>query len=290
MIVGYLHIDNLYKNQTILLFRECYALEKIHGTSAHIRWSDGRVTLSSGGESHARFAALFDAEALSDAFRAIGHPSVTVYGEAYGGRQQKQAWRYGAELRFVAFDVQVGECWLAVPQAQDVVNKLGLQFVDVNQTPTELAALDAQRDASSTQAMRNGVDGIRPREGVVLRPLIELTRNDGQRIIAKHKRDDERETKTPRAVVDPAKFASLTDAAAIADEWVTPARLAHVIDKLPRGIGMEATADVIRAMIGDVLREAAGEIVDSREARAAIGKRAAQLFKSSIVAALRGAP
>ena len=27
--MGYLHIDNLYKNTTILNFKECYALEKI---------------------------------------------------------------------------------------------------------------------------------------------------------------------------------------------------------------------------------------------------------------------
>jgi intein/homing endonuclease len=29
--MGYQHIENLYKNQTIFLFKECYALEKIHG-------------------------------------------------------------------------------------------------------------------------------------------------------------------------------------------------------------------------------------------------------------------
>lgn len=29
--MAYAHIDNLYKDQTILLFRECFALEKIHG-------------------------------------------------------------------------------------------------------------------------------------------------------------------------------------------------------------------------------------------------------------------
>src|SRR5690348_10996218 len=34
--MGYLHIGNLYKTQDLLLFRECYALEKVHGTSAHI--------------------------------------------------------------------------------------------------------------------------------------------------------------------------------------------------------------------------------------------------------------
>ena len=38
--MGYMHIDNLYKNVTIMLFKEAYVLEKIHGTSAHITWSN----------------------------------------------------------------------------------------------------------------------------------------------------------------------------------------------------------------------------------------------------------
>lgn len=292
MTMGYLHIPNLYKQQEILLFRECYALEKIHGTSAHVTWHGGRVTLSSGGEPHERFAALFDAAALASAFAAIGHAEVTVYGEAYGGSQQKQAWRYGP-LRFVAFDVRIGGerdgAWLSVPAAADVVGKLGLEFVDYARTSTDLAALDALRDAPSTQARRNGVDGDKPREGVVLRPLVEVTLNSGSRVIAKHKRADERETKSPRAVVDPATFARLAEADAIAEEWVTPTRLEHVLDKLPQGIGMEATGDVIRAMVEDVTREASGEIVDSQDARKAIGKRAATLFKARLQAAMREA-
>ncbi len=58
--MGYLHIDNLYKNQEILMFKECYALEKIHGTSAHITWNSPALTYSSGGEKHERFVALFE--------------------------------------------------------------------------------------------------------------------------------------------------------------------------------------------------------------------------------------
>ena len=80
-------------------------------------WRENRLTFSSGGEKHDRFAALFDAERLTASFLAAGHPAVTVYGEAYGGSQQKQAWRYGPTLRFVAFDVKIGETWLAVPEA-----------------------------------------------------------------------------------------------------------------------------------------------------------------------------
>lgn len=194
--MGYAHISNLYKEQTILLFKECWALEKIHGTSAHVSWKDGRLTFSSGGEKHERFVGLFDAT-LFDKFAALGHDHVTVYGEAYGGSQQKQAWRYGPQLKFVAFDVNVGSVWLNIPDAADVVAKLGLEFVHYERCSTDLAALDAQRDAPSTQAKRNGVEGDKPREGVVLRPLIELQFKTGERICAKHKRDEERETATP---------------------------------------------------------------------------------------------
>ncbi len=41
--MGYLHIENLYKNIDIMQFKECYAMEKIHGTSAHVRFKDGEV-------------------------------------------------------------------------------------------------------------------------------------------------------------------------------------------------------------------------------------------------------
>lgn len=44
--MGYLKINNLYKEQTILLFKECYALEKIHGclhADSLINMSDGTL-------------------------------------------------------------------------------------------------------------------------------------------------------------------------------------------------------------------------------------------------------
>jgi hypothetical protein len=286
--MGYLHIDNLYKNQLVLMFRECYALEKIHGTSAHVAFHDGNLTFSAGGEKHERFIGLFDSDAIKSAFEALGHTKVAIYGEAYGGKQQAQAWRYGQNLRFVAFDVRVGDHWLAVPNAEDVAKKVGIEFVHYAKIPTTLDAIDAERDAPSEQARRNGVSGDKPREGVVLRPLLEFVLNSSDRIIAKHKRDDERETKTPRKVVDPAMLEVLTAAASIADEWVTPARLEHVLQKLgPEGtIGIEQSRDVISNMIMDVLREANAEIVDSREARQAIGRKTVELFKTRLKSTL----
>jgi len=53
---------------------------------------------------------------------------------------------------------------------------------------------------------------------------------------------------------------------------------------------MERTRDVIAAMVEDVVREGANEFVDGREARAAIGKATATLFKATIVSRLRASP
>lgn len=287
--MGYLHIPNTYRpeGQAIFMFRECFALEKVDGTSAHVTWKDGKLSFFCGCASYDMFLKLFGCKShesytvLQEKFEALGHAEVTVYGEAYGGKIRNLAHRYGKDLRFVAFDVKVGDCWLSVPNAHDVATKLGMDFVWYERIPATEEAIDAQRDRRSVQAFRLGMGENHPREGVVLRPLVELTANDGSRIISKHKRAEERETKTEREVGDPEKLAVLAAADAIADEWVTPKRLEHVLDKLP-GATISDTPKVIAAMVEDVVREAAGEIVDSKEARKAIGARAAKLFKQSL--------
>lgn len=315
--MGYLHIENLYKNQEILLFKECYALEKIHGTSAHVSFRtrpceacggsgknnnelgnahpelpcakcDGKdvtgITFFSGGEKHNNFVALFDQAKLIENFTKFGMDEVVVFGEAYGGKCQGMKDTYGDKLRFVAFDVKVGNedgnGWLTVPKAEKVSTDLGFDFVHYVKISTDLAAIDAERDKPSTQAQRNGC-GIKNAEGIVCRPLVELRDSYGNRIICKHKREEFRETAKPRTVEDPNKLKILDEAKAIAEEWVTDMRLEHVLDKLPpEKRCMEAMRDIIAAMTEDVTREAKGEIVDSKEARAAIGARTARLFKA----------
>jgi hypothetical protein len=121
-----------------------------------------------------------------------------------------------------------------------------------------------------------------PREGVVLRPLIEVIKNNGDRIIAKHKAAAFEERATPPKVVDAAKVQVLADAQAIAAEWVSEMRLSHVLDKLPQGIGLAQMRDVIVAMTEDVQREAGPEVIWSKEAATAVGRRTAELFKARL--------
>lgn len=293
--MSYLDIDNLYKNQDILLFKECYVLEKIHGTSAHINLfrekimyfgpsrSESqpeftyKVNFFSGGEKYDNFIKLFDVKFIEQVFSTLNIDKMTIYGEAYGGKQQGMSATYGKELKFVVFDVKIGDCWLSVPQAEEMAKQFGLEFVWWNKVSTELFILDNVRDSDSEQALRNGMGEGHKREGIVIRPIIELKKNNGERIIAKHKRVDFQETKTPREV-SPEKLKVLEDANAIAEEWVTPMRLIHVLDKIENPT-IEKMGIIMKAMIEDVEREGKGELIESKEARRAIGKKTATLFK-----------
>jgi hypothetical protein len=335
--MGYLHIENLYRPvaQTILLFRECYALEKIHGTSANITFKHTTnekesayvgwiVTFFSGGESYNKFVSLFDQEKLLAAVKDLGIPidkEITVYGEAYGGSQQGMSHTYGKSLKFIGFDVQVGEVWLSVPDAEDVAKKLGLDFVPytkislvksvskciqdtlvLTSVETDLSQIDAERDKPSVQAVRNATRALlaneitqeefetfknKPREGVVLRPLVEFTTNNGARVICKHKGDAFKETATPRPVVDPSKMVVLEEANAVANEWVTNERLSHVLDKLPNPYDMKLIPQLISTMVEDVYREGKGEFVESDAVKKAIGKKSVELFKGFLNAQIQ---
>ena len=278
--MAYLHIDNLYKNQDILLFEECYALEKIHGTSAHISWNDNKLGFFSGGVNYEGFCSIFDQENLILKFQELDHPKVTIYGEAYGGKCQGMSKTYGVEGKFVAFEVRIGDNWLDVPNAESVVIDLGLDFVPYERCKTDVKVLDAIRDKPSQQAVKCGIVETKKREGVVLRPIIEVTKNNGSRIIAKHKALEFQETKTPR-IVDTKKIALLKEAKEIADEWVTEMRLSHVLQKFPDA-DITNTGAIISSMIEDVERESEGEIIKSIEARKEISKRTALMFKTRL--------
>ena len=282
--MGYLHISNLYKDITIMNFKECYALEKVHGTSAHIKWrfESNEISYASGGEKHAKFIGLFDDGKLKTLFQEhFPDGDVILFGEAYGGKQQGMSETYGKELHFIVFDVKIGETWLNVPNSEDVTKKMGLEFVPYNKIITDLEVIDKERDSYSQVAVRRGIKEPKIREGVVLRPLEEMTKSNGNRIIVKHKRKEFIETATVREV-DPEKIKVIEEANAIADEWVTPMRLAHILDKLGNPTEIEKVRDVIKAMVEDVRREAEGEIVESRTAIRAISSATSKLYKDKI--------
>lgn len=292
--MGYASIANLYADTRILELPECFALEKIHGTSAWIHYTpatdtDPEKLVLHSGEQQNVFQVLFDQEKLLEVFRAWGK-TVKVHGECYGGKIQKNAWRYGDKIRFVAFDVNFDGNWLWIPGAKDVVDALGLEFVHYVCIPTSLDRIDAERDATSEQAIRNGVttrDGefIR-REGVVLRSITEMVDRRGNRICAKHKRKEERETKTER-IVNVDKQVALKAAQEVADEWVTENRIKNAQSHFSEHKWVITNMrELIRYVHDDVHKEAGAEITPSPENSKEICRKAAVLIKANFESVL----
>lgn len=287
--MGYKKIENLYRDKTILtMFKHCFAMEKIHGTSAHLKFKDNKLTFFSGGEKYESFKKLFNEEELLAKYREkFVDAEVTIYGEAYGGKCQGMSKTYGPNLKFIAFEVTIGDTWLNVTNAEEVSLSFGLEFVDYVLIPTDIDSINAERDKDSTQAIRNGMGEGHMREGVILRPVEEMFKSNDNRIMVKHKRAEFGETKTHREI-SLEELKVISDANAISNEWVTEMRLVHVLDSLVAegilsdGYGLESTSQVIRAMVNDVYTEAKGEIVESKATMSAIGKATAKLFKERI--------
>jgi hypothetical protein len=303
--MGYFSIDNLYKDRRIFNFEECFALEKVHGTSAHIKYTDKdeQLTFFSGGEKHENFLVLFNRDQLFNLLYSFCQDEIIIYGEAYGGKCQGMRDTYGPELKFVAFDVKMNGNWLDVLLAESLVKYCKLEFVDYARIKALLPEIDAQRNRDSVQAVRNGMGEGHKREGVVLRPIQETYDERGHRIITKHKNDEFMETKTPRPVKtwnDLNVQRILTESRAIAEEWVTPMRLNHVLDaatqaiKLIKGLdisnrelGPDDTKAIIDIMREDIKREAKGEITESKDVMKAIGNRTAYLYKQWMINRLK---
>ncbi len=175
--------------------------------------------------------------------------------------------------------------WLAVPQAEAFAKDLDLEFVHYEKISTEMDEIDRMMKMPSVQADRNGCGNDRQREGVVLRPLMELRKNNDDRVICKHKGEKFRETSTPRKV-SPEKLQVLEDAKVIAEEWVTYQRLMNLLSHRKEKLNVTQTGEFIKLMIADVYREGKDEVVESKEVGKAIGKETAKLIKSICVGTL----
>ena len=277
--MGYLHINNLYKEQIVLYFKKVWATEKIHGTSAWILYKDNKLQFHPGGAKIAYFISLFnEPELLKKMKELFGDEVVFLHGEHYGGKIKSMKDTYGDKNAFVMFDIRVGESWLSFDKVQLLGEKLGLDVVDGTIVNSNIKKLNEQRDLPSVQAKKNGIKKDMMREGIVIKPLIEMVSNNGDRVIAKHKGDKFRETTTTRKVVSKDKLKVYKEATDIASEWVTPMRLNHILDKIIN-IDITITGNVIKAMVDDIIREGQDEVEVSREAKTAIGKRTSIMFK-----------
>lgn len=286
--MGYMHIDNAYKKPHFLqLFKTVYCLEKIDGTSCHIKLSPQEIRFFSGCIKQKQFEAIFDKDEIKRKYDELNNNcTYLIYGEGYGGKVQGMSKTYGVETKFCAFDVKFSKGennghWMNVPEAENFVKSFGFDFVYYEKVDNTLEEWNRIRDLPSQQAIKNGIGNDKISEGVVIRPIYECFDQWGDRYILKHKKDAWRETTKTREV-DSSKLEVLTEANDIAMEWVTEMRLTHVLDKLNNPSDICKTKDVIVSMIEDVKRESSGEVVWSKNVEKAIGSFTAKLFKERL--------
>lgn len=262
------------------MFKRVYVTEKIHGTSAHISFNGNTISFFSGGSRHDQFIKLFDQEKLIQIYKEssfLGR-KLTIFGEACGGNIQKMSTTYGKDLTFIAFEVEYDDKWFNVPDAESVAKRFGLDFVWYKLVDNTLENLNKYRDQPSELAKLKGCGDDRPSEGIVIRPRWECYDNKDGRWIVKHKNEKFSELGSPR-LVDPNKAQERFQGQAVAEEFVTPMRLAHVLDKHPEFTSLQETKSVIAAVMEDLKEECEDEIEWSRCVEKAISGKVVYFYK-----------
>lgn len=161
--------------------------EKVDGTNIRIMW-DGNNVIFGGRTDNAQMPTFLNYRLLElfpkEKFKIFDDP-VCLYGEGYGAKIQKGGGNYRADgVDFVLFDVRVGQWWLKWEDIIDVAGKLNIDTVPI------IAIGDLARGEEIVRGGFISSWGDFYAEGLVGKPIIDLLRRDGERIIVKLKTKD----------------------------------------------------------------------------------------------------
>lgn len=163
--------------------------EKVDGTNIRIMW-DG-VDIKIGGKTDnaqihkdliTRLEELFftKKEVFIEKF---GEKQVCLYGEGYGAGIQNGG-KYKSTKDFVLFDVLIDGYWLDRGNVQGIADMFGVDIVPIIKEGTLYELVDMVKSGFKS----NWGDFVA--EGIVARPVVELTNKFGERIITKIKYRD----------------------------------------------------------------------------------------------------
>lgn len=169
--------------------------EKIDGMNIRVMW-DGINVRFAGKSDNAQIpgllrevlAATFTEEKMATQF---GANILTMYGEGCGPKIQKGGGLYFATPQFILFDIRMGEWWLRRGDVKGIANSLPCMVSQVLFRGNLHEAIARARLPMNSlyQTTQVGAE-TRIAEGLVGRPIVELTARDGSRIITKIKLKD----------------------------------------------------------------------------------------------------
>ena len=162
--------------------------EKVDGTNIRIIW-DGHAVSFGGRTDKAqipenlmnRLNELFGGTNKEEIFeQKFGETPVILFGEGFGEKIQKGGGLYGS-VDFILFDVFCGGMYLKRESIEDIANAFNIKTVPIVNVGTLPEAVEFIRQHPQSH-LRNA-----EMEGVVCRPICELSDRTGKRLIVKIK-------------------------------------------------------------------------------------------------------
>jgi len=165
-----------------------YFTEKVDGTNIRVIWDGAKIEFRGRTDKAAippflleKLETLFTTDKMQNIF----DDPACLYGEGYGARIQKCGADYIPDgVDFVLFDVLIGDYWLRRNDLEDVADKLQMEIVPVVGIGSLYDAIEMAREGFTSKW------GPFTAEGLVVKPLVQLLRRDGSRIIGKIKHRD----------------------------------------------------------------------------------------------------
>lgn len=169
--------------------------EKIDGTNIRVIYRDGQVSFG-GRTDNAQIPAKlinflkdrFTVEMMASVFPDCAGTDVVLYGEGCGAGIQKGGGNYSPDQRFVLFDVKIG-LWLERRNVRDIARKFSIPDAPSILFGTIQEAEDKVREGFLSRVAVSSTPGFKA-EGLVGRPLEELSMRNGERVIVKMKTRD----------------------------------------------------------------------------------------------------
>jgi len=109
---------------------------------------------------------------------------VCLYGEGYGAGIQKGGGDYRDDKGFILFDIKIDKWWLKRDDLNHIADQLKIPIVPFVNRCTLCEAVEMVRDGFDSQMRQTAP------EGIVCKPIVDLTNRQGKRIIVKIKGKD----------------------------------------------------------------------------------------------------
>lgn len=174
--------------------------EKVDGTNTQVVW-DGHSVSFGGRTSRANIPVplmeyltnTFCGDANEELFeQEFGNTPVILFGEGYGPKINNGG-NYCDSVRFILFDIKIGEWWLSREKVEDIARALSIDVVPIVLTGTLYDAVDYVAEHPMSQvAKHNGGKGCYM-EGLVGTIPCGLRNRKGDRIMCKVKWNDIKE-------------------------------------------------------------------------------------------------